>query len=482
MFNKIKHKKIPLQRYWTSRYVMTLVIGLLVVAIVSALWIRHTTFENRLNMMLLMAEETANQIVHGRAHMDKDSLLAEFEVREFLEEPGRFLNMKSDPGIYIVGERGDVLYSNTTSTTLKRQLNPAILYSDQEVDTFYSEEHHDTLYMVKKPIIIQDNVIGWVVFFELKGHLTDVDQQYKQLSIMIAALAIFGWLAIYFLSKRLAKPITDVAIAAEKVKEGNYAFELSDHIREKEVYELIHSFKEMALKLEQLETLRTELLAGVTHELKTPVTSISGLIQAVKDGVVEGKEAEEFLTASLKETTKMKLMVEDLVAFNSFVANAVPMDMKAYHINACVTEMVRQWEMTQEKDWNMMVTPLSNDLSVQLDEVRLQQIMTNLLNNATQAMEENAATGLHIVLGRKDNRVTIDVIDEGTGIPEAEQDFIFERFYRGENKKFQVSGFGLGLPFSKMLAQAMGGDLLLVNSTSKGTTFRVTLPIGKKTN
>ena len=81
--------------------------------------------------------------------------------------------------------------------------------------------------------------------------------------------------------------------------------------KEQEVYELIHSFKEMTSKLEKLEALRTELLAGVTHELKTPITSISGLLQAMKDDVVSGEEAKEFLKISLNETEKMKKMVED---------------------------------------------------------------------------------------------------------------------------------------------------------------------------
>src|SRR5699024_3819808 len=111
---------------------------------------------------------------------------------------------------------------------------------------------------------------GWVVFFELKGNLAEVNQEYKQVFIMLGALAIISLLAIYFLSKQLAKPITDVAEAAEFIKEGNYEVQMSENVREKEVYELIRSFKEKAIKLKKLENLRTELLAGVTHELKTP--------------------------------------------------------------------------------------------------------------------------------------------------------------------------------------------------------------------
>ena len=95
----------------------------------------------------------------------------------------------------------------------------------------------------------------------------------------------------------------DVSKAAFEIQHGNYDVSLPSEIKEQEVYELVSSFKEMAQKLEQLELTRTELLAGVTHELKTPVTSISGLLQAVKDGVVKDHEATEFINMALTETT-----------------------------------------------------------------------------------------------------------------------------------------------------------------------------------
>src|SRR5699024_6890472 len=153
---------------------------------------------------------------------------------------------------------------------------------------------------LKEPVQVNGTVIGWVVFLELKGNLTAVQQEYQPLITMVLTLAALGCLAIYLLSGRLAKPITNGATAAEQVKEGNYDFTLLDTVPEKEVDELLSSYKEMAEKLQRFEMLRSELLAGLTDELKPPVTSISGLIQAVKDGVVEGEEAEEFLRISLQ--------------------------------------------------------------------------------------------------------------------------------------------------------------------------------------
>lgn len=455
---------------------LTLAIGLIVVAIVSAWWIRHTTLENRINMMTLMAEEAAYQLVYGSSGIDGEQL-NEMEVRQFLEEPGRFMQMESDPSVFIVRTNGEVVYSNQSLKIGQHQLNPSVLHETKEIETFYSKENNDTLYMIKKPIEADQTVLGWVVFFELKGNLAKVDQEYRQLLIMIVVLALLGWLAIYFLSKRLAKPITDVATAAQKVKEGDYAFDLPDNVKEKEVAELIDSFKDMTSQLAQLETLRTELLAGVTHELKTPVTSIQGLIQAIKDGVVEGEEAEEFLDVSLQETEKMKRMVEDLLAFNSFVAETIPISLKKHDANELLQDIVRNWQLARGEGPDIRIDEINPSATLSVDYIRFQQIMVNLLNNAADAMDYTATPAITIDTVRHGNELWIEVSDTGSGIPETEQPFIFERFYRGEVKKFQVSGFGLGLPFSKMIAQALHGDLYLVNSSEAGTLFRLVLPI-----
>src|SRR5690606_39001734 len=125
---------------------------------------------------------------------------------------------------------------------------------------------------------------------------------------------------------------------------------LPDYVKEQEVHDLVHSFKEMAQKLEQLEATRAELLAGVTHELKTPVTSISGLLQAVKDEVVTGEEAKDFLDISLKETTKMQVMINDLLEFNSFSANALPVTSEQHEANDLIEDMVHQWKLGQEME------------------------------------------------------------------------------------------------------------------------------------
>src|SRR5690625_4173153 len=476
MRNQTTRKRIPLQRYWTTRYFITLIIGLLIVTIVSAWWIRHTTLEDRVHMMEIMAEEIAHQVVSGQPN-DKQAL-SDIEIRAFLTDPGKYMNMKSNPSIFITNVEGDLLYQNKQAIADSFQLNPTILMQKEDVKEIEIAGNSDKVYLVKKPVTVNNTLLGWVVLLEWKGHLSEVNQEYKQLFIVIVALGLFGWLAIYILSKRLSNPITEMAQAAEQIKEGNYQITLKEDVQELEVYELIHAFKEMSQRLEQLEMLRTELLAGVTHELKTPVTSISGLIQAVNDDVVEGEEAKEFLRISLEETAKMEKLVEDLLAFNAFAADTLPLVKTTELLNELIHRTIHRWEVTQDgekvEDWTIDITMTSDEMYANIDPIRIEQIIVNLLNNARDARQGKLEIAIR--LSETEENVYLDVTDHGMGIPSSEQPYIFERFYRGKVKQSQISEIGLGLAFSKMIAQAHGGDLMLITSTKNKTTFRLILP------
>ncbi|KOO48346.1 HAMP domain-containing sensor histidine kinase [Viridibacillus arvi] len=474
MLKNRKKKRVSLTRYWTTRYLLTLCIGLTIIAFISAIWLRHTTLVYRLDMIEFMAEEMTHRISDN-----VDAGIPSGDNPGLFRERDRFMNMDIKPVIYIVNTEGKIISSNRPKGPREQTIQADILSSSDEVQKLTYNGTSKVFYAVKKKIEIADEQVGWVVIVESKERLTHLNQEYGQLAIMIGSLALLGLGAIYFLSRRLATPIKEVAAAAKQVQQGNYNIKLPENLKEEEVYELVRSFKEMAMRLEQLESMRTELLAGVTHELKTPVTSISGLLQAIQDGVVSGDDAREFVKMAINETSKLKTMVGDLLAFNSFAVNAIPVKFEELEINQMLKDVVNQWRLMQDTDdIQLTLTTLKELVTVNIDAIRFQQIFTNLFTNAEQAMKGQG--NINVVLYDEKESVVITVSDHGQGIPKEEQDLVFERFYRGENKKYEVRGLGLGLPLSRMMAQSIHGDLQLVESSEKGTTFKLIIP--KATN
>ncbi|MGM9943299.1 MAG: ATP-binding protein [Lysinibacillus sp.] len=458
------NKKVSLLTHWTRNYVLTLVIGLAILFILSAFWIRHTTVEHRVEMMEIIADETVSRITNMATRTEPNHFEQFIDPRE--PNPMREIN----PTIYVTDVFGTVLATNRPfSQTVVIDFNEHIAKQDEIQNSQIEDEKYT---IVKRSITIDEQLAGYVFVVESNETLAEVKQEFGLLALTILCLGLLGWGAIYTLSKRLSKPITDVAAAAKLVENGQYNVSLPTNIKEKEVDELVTSFKEMVTRLEQLEKTRTELLAGVTHELKTPVTSISGLLQAVNDEVVTDDDAKEFIRMALAETTKMKTMIGDLLAFNSFAVDAVPVKIETLKINDLIGDIVRSWGATHSQI-DLHITLLEEDTCLQADVVRVQQILTNLLTNAEQAMDGNGT--IHVTLQTDKHFIIVDVQDSGCGIPLAEQPFIFERFYRGEQKKYKIRGLGLGLALSKMMAQSIGGDLTLVNSTTQGTTFRLKL-------
>ncbi|TGV28968.1 HAMP domain-containing histidine kinase, partial [Mesorhizobium sp. M00.F.Ca.ET.186.01.1.1] len=333
-----------------------------------------------------------------------------------------------------------------------------------------------------KDLEYNDNVIGKVILLFPETDIKIGREHLQYLVIMLGSLGVLGWAVIYFHSRRLSEPIQNVVLSARKIVEGNYDVTITKPIKEREIHELVYTFKEMADRLRQLESMRTELLAGVTHELKTPVTSISGLVQAVNDEVVSGAEQKEFLEICLRETKRLQKMVEDLLDFNSFAVGAITVQQEEQNISKLVKEIASQWRIVQELEGIVfeIVVP-EKQLLLFVDSGRVQQILTNLLNNARQAVGKAGARGnIQLVMYETEHAVCIDVKDNGNGIPVEEQPLVFERFFRSSNKKDKVRGLGLGLSYSRLMAKALGGELVLASSNEQGSVFTLALPLPKR--
>jgi signal transduction histidine kinase len=428
-------------------------------------WIKQNTLENRLNLMEYLAVETADRFVQSDNQEDH------FDRR--LDDRVRILQMESQPQVFITDLEGNIINSGMQRRgpewggmgSFRGQIPSEVI--DSQTSAKKLSANGVDIYAVKAPILIDDRQSGWVVVMQKATDLTNVDQEYRLLIILLIGLGLLGWIVIYFLTKKILKPIQDVARAAAQVREGDYDIKLESAPNEIEINELVTSFKEMANRLNQLEKMRAELLAGVTHDLKTPVTSISGLVQAVRDGIVTGEERQEFLDITIKEIQRLQTMIADLLDFNSLAAGAFTIRTENCQLNKLVQEIARQWQVTQNEPVDLKVITPDYPIHAMTDPLRLQQIMINLLNNSYHALAKDGSISIILSVG------SIDVQDTGSGIPESEQALIFERFYRGEKKKLKVRGLGLGLPFSKMMARAIGADLILKESTPQGSTFSI---------
>ncbi|MCU6796436.1 HAMP domain-containing histidine kinase [Paenibacillus sp. WQ 127069] len=497
-------KRSTLLRYWTLRYVLTLFIGLLIIGVASVLWLQHEALTSRLDNIQSFSQQAADYVTS-----DNGQIVIPEQFYKWIDLNQRKYKLPGQFGLTVFNQSGSALFyksapldagppaqeggnppppppmpntgqpaapSNTPNNMPGASgADPAFPSPPPLVDRVIVSNIGNQ-YTIVTPIYRSNSVIGSIAVSYAKIELTDISQQYGLITSLLLISGLLGWLILYLLLRKLSQPIYAVVNAFKQIQSGNYTLMLQDNVKEQEIHELLVYFNAMAARLEQLEHLRTELLAGVTHELRTPVTSIRGLLRAIQDQVVTADEADEFLDISLKETQRLERMVSDLLDFNAFASGHVRNQSEAIDLGKLLGEIVYQWSLIhQEDDLEIRFDIPNRELISRGDAGRIQQIIVNLLNNSWQAAKGHCIISVSLQ-EYSSAMYEVQVADNGSGIPADEQVNIYERYYRGSNKKLAVRGLGLGLTISQMLATAMDGKLILKDSSSQGTTFQLLLP------
>lgn len=467
--DQIKQRQGPRQTsilsYWTVRYLLIISIGLVITALATFFWIRQEVMENRMQTAGLLAQEIADRSPGPGGLIENPQRLG-----PLLEDRQQFFRLTADMCIIAVGKDGHLLFSQPVmdEERMRYELN-------EELTDARSPEFR----AASAPIPGEAGAIGQVFVMQSKRSLSFIpSEEIFFFAVMLVVLAVLSWLTIYLLSRKLSGPIRRVAAAAAEISGGRYDISLEPDAKEREINELLASFRDMAGKLHQYEQSRAVMLAGVSHELKTPVTSIKGLVHAVREKVVEGDEAEEFLDIALHESERLQRMVADLLDYNALAAGTVSVRRDRLEASPLLGEIVHQWRLAQTTDIAEPVLLLpERPVYIRGDALRIQQILVNLLNNSLQAKQAGVPLALRIKLAPLDrDNAEIEVSDNGAGIVAQHRERVFESFFRGSGGTGSTRGMGLGLPFSRLLAEAMDGTLELLPSGTEGSSFRLTLP------
>jgi two-component system, OmpR family, phosphate regulon sensor histidine kinase PhoR len=260
---------------------------------------------------------------------------------------------------------------------------------------------------------------------------------------------------------------------SERILDTNLAPYLTEHGEVKGVVVVLHDIS----AIRRLEKMRSEFVANVSHELKTPVTSIKGFAETLLDGAMEDKELlRNFLEIIYKESDRLHRLINDILDLSKIEQKRVPLHTIKFNL---VELMHRIGQNLQEKVHSKKIDLIlpNPDQRIELegDHDRLQQVFTNLIDNALSYTPEKGT--IQVVAEEKDGEIQISVMDNGIGIPEKELGRIFERFYRVDKGRSRNSGgTGLGLSIVKHLVESHHGHIHVESIEGKGSCFRVILP------
>lgn len=286
------------------------------------------------------------------------------------------------------------------------------------------------------------------------------------LSALVAL--IFSLVAIQLLARGMTSPLREMAHAATAMAKGDYSRRVTATSRD-EVGELARSFNQMSAELAEVDRFRKDLIADVSHELRTPVAALQAMLENIVDGVEEADE--QSFRVMLSQVHRLGALVGQLLDLSKLEAGAVPLDQRDFKVAGLVEDVLAASELHQRATDRQvqLVSMVGADIVARGDPDRLHQVVSNLVDNAIRHSPD--AGRVVVAAHTKAGDLTIEVSDEGPGIPPAEAAHVFDRFYRSED-----GGTGLGLSIARWIVDLHGGDIRVGEPQERGCVMVVSLP------
>lgn len=315
-----------------------------------------------------------------------------------------------------------------------------------------------------------------VMHVDMHNVNTSITQVYMDV-LLIGLLAVLAAvLVVYYLTTRITKPITDMNAIVRRYSKGSFDLRLHDEGAD-EVAQLAKSFNVMAAELSALETTRRSFVANVSHELRSPLTSISGFLEAIQDGTIPPEKQSAYIDIVIGETKRMTSMVNDLLDLARIESGQVTLQLSQFDINELVRRTVLTFEARINASQLEVVLLLAEPhCYVEADADKIAQVLRNLIDNAVKYSPQNGRLIIKTELAGR-HSVHVCVHDFGSGIPQEDVPHVFTRFYKVEkaHTPSAKSGTGLGLSIAKVIIDQHGQDIWAQSAVGQGTVFIFTL-------
>ena len=297
----------------------------------------------------------------------------------------------------------------------------------------------------------------------------------SQLWILFAIVIVMTAVLSYALNKIIANPIAKINAQANHLAAGNYAQDFDETNGYSEVTELAGTLNHAAEELSKADKVRNELIANVSHDLRTPLTMIEGYAEVMRD--LPGENTPENAQTILDETKRLDEMVQSLLDLSKLQGGMVPMDIKAHDYSAFVHEIADHYGHMIEKDGFILKTEIPEGITAEYDEKRIEQVLYNLLHNAVNYSAGSREIEIRVSL-TDSKTVKTEIIDHGSGVKKEDLPHIWDRYYRVDKEhKRAVKGFGIGLSIVRSVLENHKAKYGVFSEYGKGSNFWFELPV-----
>ncbi|MCR5009089.1 MAG: HAMP domain-containing histidine kinase [Oribacterium sp.] len=452
-----------------AAYIIFGVLGFSVVAILSSRLTYRYLVQERANS--LYSEATLIATTYSET---KDTSLSEAVVTEQMNAVSTFL----DADIWIV-DRNGVILSDAGKEGYKGQQIEAFdttrTGTRYEVGTYHDMFQSEVL-TVMAPVTRDYVTNGYVIIHNSIDNI--LSSQYEILNIVyITALIIFILslfiLVVFYII--VYRPLNKITVGATKYAAGDYSYKIETKSRDEMGY-LAETLNFMSDEISKADDYQRQFIANVSHDFRSPLTSIKGYLEAILDGTVPKELEEKYLKRLISETERLTKLTQSMLNLGTLDKKGF-LSRTNFDINRVIRDVCASFEMTcQQKEIVFELTFAEKKEMVYGDYPKIQQVLYNLIDNALKF--SNPKSSIKITTGSRASKVFISVKDTGIGIPKKDVQKIWDRFYKADQSRGKDKhGTGLGLSIVKSIINAHGENIDCISTEGVGTEFVFTLPV-----
>lgn len=383
--------------------------------------------------------------------------------------------------IWIINPSGRMILDSSAPMDVENEVvvenfDPTVTQgSYYTVGTFF-DSFDEKMISVFAPITSNYMVRGYVVIhYPISNIHASSDSLLNISYIMLVILFLLSLIIVIFFTEMVYIPLRKITEATEQYAAGNMHYEFSVDSEDEMGY-LAASLNYMASEIARSEDNQKKFVANVSHDFRSPLTSIKGYLEAMLDGTIPPEMHEKYLTIVLNETDRLTKLTNSLLTLNNLNTKGVMLERTDFDINQVIRNVAASFEGTcRQKNVAIELVLVGDYLYVNADIGKIQQVLYNLLDNAIKFSHHDSAIKIEIT--EKRSKIFVSVKDRGIGIPKDDLKLIWDRFYksdlsRGKDKK----GTGLGLSITKEIIHAHGEHINVISTEGVGTEFIFSLP------
>lgn len=453
---------------------LVLAISYCLVAVFLSLWFNNYYYNQRIKA-LITEGKSLNQVVvkYINGEVNEERLRFELSVID------RYMGAT----IWVVDRYGIVLgYSGEEQDQIVgKQMTNVEIDEVRKGNTVINtgtpwERLSAPMLTVGVPIIVDNQVQSGVFMHTSMDEISNTVNNVYFIIWMAAffAIIISAFILYYFSNRILIKPLGKINYTAKAIASGDFDKRVS-LVSDDEIGDLALSFNYMADSLQNLESMRRDFISNVSHELRSPMTSINGFIAGMLDDTIPREKWPYYIEIVHGETQRLIRLINDLLDLGRLESGEFSLRIENFDINELIRERVIKFEdRIEKKEVEMDVTLVGSRLKVRGDRDRIDQVITNLLDNAIKFVPQNGEIKIKTEI--RQDRVLVSVYNDGPGIPKDEIQYIWDRFHKVDKARTRGGGTGLGLSIARQIIKQHNQNIW-VESGEIGTKFIFTLSI-----